>query len=173
MGAAEFLCRPSLRAVLRRKVTVVDVRALIVLALLPLAACGEKDGEMQLYPIAGPINDIAPSSVINVSADNIDLASGTVAFKLPEPNPTKCRGKWSSVRPKVTTRERGLSLTLRDTGGRYKNAIEDVGGVNNGELYAVCADGTRVQGNFISGSGTNSGTGTAVDTRGNSYKLLF
>lgn len=170
MGAAELSAAPSGCI---EKVTAVELRALVVLALLPLAACGEKDGEMQLYPIAGPIADVAPASVINVSADNIDLASGTIYFRLPKPGDTKCRGKWSSVRPKVTTRERGLSLTIRDTGGRYKNAIEDVGGVNNGEIYAVCEDGTRVQGNFISGSGTNSGTGTATDTRGNSYKLLF
>ena len=46
-------------------------------------------------------------------------------------------------------------------------------GVNNGEIYAVCDDGTRVQGTFVIGSGTASGTGTATDTNGNVYKLLF
>jgi hypothetical protein len=48
-----------------------------------------------------------------------------------------------------------------------------LGGVNNGEIYAVCTDGTRVQGNFITGSGTESGTGTVTDSVGNTYKLLF
>jgi hypothetical protein len=45
--------------------------------------------------------------------------------------------------------------------------------VNSGELYAVCKDGTIVQGTFVMGSGTTSGTGTATDTLGNSYKVLF
>jgi hypothetical protein len=30
-----------------------------------------------------------------------------------------------------------------------------------------------VQGHFIMGSGTTSGTGNATDTLGNSYKILF
>ena len=45
--------------------------------------------------------------------------------------------------------------------------------MNDGEIYAVCADGTRLQGTFIIGSGTASGTGRATDTNGNVYKLLF
>jgi hypothetical protein len=77
------------------------------------------------------------------------------------------------VAPKEVSRQRGLSLTLRDTGGRLGRDTKTVAGVNNGEVYAVCADGTRVQGNFISGSGTTSGTGQATDTNGNIYKLLF
>jgi hypothetical protein len=40
-------------------------------------------------------------------------------------------------------------------------------GMNHGEIYAVCEDGTRVQGTFVIGSGTASGTGTATDTNGN------
>ncbi len=48
-----------------------------------------------------------------------------------------------------------------------------VAGVNTGEIYAVCADGTRVQGTFVIGSGTVSGSGNATDTKGNVYKLLF
>ncbi len=51
--------------------------------------------------------------------------------------------------------------------------VETVAGVNNGEIYAVCDDGTRVQGTFVIGSGTASGTGQATDTNGNVYKLLF
>ena len=73
----------------------------------------------------------------------------------------------------MRTKERGLSLTLRDTGGKYKTSTEDLGGVNSGEIYAVCSDGIRVKGTFISGSGTQSGTGTVTDTLGNTYKLLY
>ena len=66
-----------------------------------------------------------------------------------------------------------LSLTLKDTGGKLENGTSTVGGVNTGEIFAVCTDGTRVQGSFLIGSGTTSGTGTATDTNGNVYKLLF
>ena len=48
-----------------------------------------------------------------------------------------------------------------------------MGGVNTGQLFAVCKDGTRVVGNFMMGSGTTSGNGTATDSLGNSYKVLF
>lgn len=152
----------------------VDRRAFAFLALLPLAACGGPEaGSIRLYPIAGPIADADPASVIEVDTGLENETSGPITIKLPEPNKLKCTGTWTSVAPKVKSRERGLSLTIRETGGRYKNATSDVGGVNTGEIYAICNDGTRIQGNFISGSGTKSGTGTATDTLGNSYKLLF
>ena len=68
---------------------------------------------------------------------------------------------------------KGLALTWRKTGGELGKETQTVAGVNNGEIYAVCADGTRVQGTFVIGSGTASGTGQATDTNGNIYKLLF
>jgi class 3 adenylate cyclase len=52
-------------------------------------------------------------------------------------------------------------------------ALEIGIGVNTGEIYAACVDGTRVQGTFVIGSGTASGSGNATDTNGNVYKLLF
>ena len=66
-----------------------------------------------------------------------------------------------------------LSLTWKKTGGEVGRETATVAGVNDGEIYAVCEDGTRVQGTFVIGSGTSSGTGTATDTNGNVYKLLF
>ncbi|MDM7930620.1 hypothetical protein [Tabrizicola sp.] len=39
--------------------------------------------------------------------------------------------------------------------------------MKNGEIYAVCDDGTRVQGTFVIGSGTASGSGNATYTNGN------
>jgi hypothetical protein len=44
---------------------------------------------------------------------------------------------------------------------------------NTGKIYAVCADGTRVQGSFVKGSGTARGSGNATDTNGNVNNLLF
>ncbi len=144
---------------------------LAVLTLPLLAACG--GGEMRLYPVSGPIADLNPSHVIVVKADNDKETSGPISFRLPKPDKLKCKGTWSSVTPKIVSREKGVTLTLRDTGGKLKRSTEDVGGVNTGEIYAVCSDGSRVQGTFRSGSGTQSGTGAATDTLGNSYKLLF
>jgi hypothetical protein len=139
--------------------------------VLPLAACGGGSSQMQLYPLQGPIAEADPTLVIAAKAGNTNQTSGPITFRLP--GRIRCEGTWSSVAPKEVSRQRGLSLTLRDTGGRLGRDTKTVAGVNNGEVYAVCADGTRVQGNFISGSGTTSGTGQATDTNGNIYKLLF
>ncbi|WP_233678069.1 hypothetical protein [Rhodobacter flavimaris] len=155
------------------KSNVVTLRSLLALSMLPLlAACGGT-GDMQLYPIQGPIANEDPASLIPITLEADTETSGIVTFRLPKPNKSKCQGTWSSVAPKVRTKERGLSLTLRDTGGKYKNSTEDLGGVNSGEIYAVCNDGNRLQGTFISGSGTQSGTGTVTDSLGNVYKLLY
>lgn len=148
-----------------------SLRALGVTALVGLAACGAT-GNMQLYPIDGPLAAVTPPPVISAQAGTTDSTSGTLTLRLPDR--TKCSGTWSALAPKVVSRTRGLSLTLRGgPGGEIDRTTESVGGINPGEIYAVCEDGTRVQGNFVMGSSTTSGTGTATDTRGNVYKLLF
>ena len=147
--------------------------ALALITVTALSACGGSNSSFRLYPLSGPIAEQNPATAIPISITEDSETSGQIWFKLPKPNKTKCSGTWSSVQPRVKTHERGLSLKLRDLGGSYKNSTEDVGGVNTGEVYAVCKDGTRLQGTFIMGSGTQSGTGTVTDTRGNSYKLLF
>jgi len=138
-----------------------------------LAACGGKSSDLRLYPLEGPIAESNPSQAITVSLSYTSDTSGNIFFRLPPPQKLRCTGTWTSVAPKVTSHERGMSLTLRDTGGKYTNSTKDVGGINTGEIYAVCTDGTRVQGHFITGSGTESGTGTVTDSLGNIYKLLF
>jgi len=145
---------------------------LALLCLAALAGCGN-DSQFRLYPLSGPIAEANPAKLIPITMSRDSETSSTITFKLPKPSKTKCTGTWTSVQPRVTSHERGLSLTIRDVGGRYKNTTSDVGGVNSGEIYAVCADGTRVQGSFITGSGTQSGTGTVTDTKGNTYKLLY
>ena len=145
---------------------------LAALSLLALAACGGEEG-FRLYPLEGPIAVANPAKAIVITTTDDSDTSGQISFRLPKPTKTKCEGTWSSVVPRVTSKERGFSLTIRDVGGKYKNGTEDVGGVNSGEIYALCKDGTRVSGTFIMGSGTQSGTGTATDTLGNTYKLLF
>ena len=150
------------------------MRVLTAFCLLAtLAACGARSVDVRLYPVQGPIATTDPSQTISISMSRKTDTSGDITFRMPPPTKLRCKGTWTSVAPKVVSHERGLSLTLRDTGGRFTNSTQDVGGINSGEIYAVCTDGTRVQGHFISGSGTNSGTGTVTDSLGNTYKLLF
>ena len=139
-----------------------------------LSACGGGDVNLRLYPIEGPIKQSHPSEIIALKLRNQTSASAEISFILPGPGKkNRCKGTWTSVAPRVIEKERGVSLTLQNTGGKLTKSVTDVGGVNNGEVYAVCTDGTRVQGRFITGSGTESGTGTVTDSVGNTYKLLF
>ncbi|MFC3180243.1 hypothetical protein [Cypionkella sinensis] len=146
-------------------------RTLGLIALLGLSACGSSS-EMQLYPTAGPLAKETPPPVIHATADTTEGTSGALRFRLA--GRTKCSGTWSALAPKVVSKTRGVSLTLRGgPGGKFDNSVESVGGINTGEIYAVCKDGTVVKGTFVMGSSTTSGTGEATDTRGNTYKLLF
>lgn len=147
---------------------------LALAAVLPLAACiggGGGSTTMQFYPLQGEIVSADPALVVEATMRNVQGTSGPLTFRLPDRG--KCDGTWSSLTPKTVSRSRGLSLTWRKTGGEIGAESATVAGVNDGEIYAVCADGTRVQGTFVIGSGTASGTGTATDTNGNVYKLLF
>lgn len=150
-------------------------RSLLIPALISvslLAACGGEKNEMRFYPTTGPLSQVSPLPVITAKLSNADEASGDISLKLPDIG--KCTGTWSTIAPRVTSRERGLNLSLGGgLGGKIGGKNEAVGGVNTGQLFAVCKDGTRVEGYFMMGSGTTSGNGTATDTAGNSYKVLF
>lgn len=146
------------------------LRLLAPCALLVLSACVESQ-DMKLYPLSGPIAEKTPSLVINIAAKYPSQTSGPISFQLP--GRVKCGGTWSTVAPREITQSRGLSLGLKGPRGNLERDETTVGGVNNGEIYAVCRDGTRIQGSFLIGSGTKSGTGRATDTNGNVYKLLF
>jgi len=147
-----------------------SLRPLGLTALLALIGCGTTS-DMQLYPIDGPLAAQTPPPVIRATAGTTESTSGTLKLRLPDR--TKCSGTWSALAPKVVSRTKGVSLTLKGPGGKFDRSSESVGGINPGEIYAICEDGTRVQGNFVMGSSTTSGSGTATDTRGNVYKLLF
>jgi hypothetical protein len=148
----------------------VSHRLFLLTALLGLSACSATK-EFQLYPLDGPLASIDPPLQITAKADGADVGSGRLSFRLPEK--IKCEGTWTAVAPKVVSESSGLSLTLKGPGANVGTKTESVPGVNAGEIYAVCTDGRRVQGNFVMGSGTTSGTGSATDTEGNTYKVLF
>jgi hypothetical protein len=150
----------------------VRLRTLAIAALLPLTACvGSGTTTMQFYPLQGEIAEADATTVIAATMKNVNGTSGPLTFRLPER--VKCDGTWSSLTPKTVSRTKGLSLTWRKTGGELGGETRTEARVNDGELYAVCSDGRRVQGTFAIGSGTSSGTGQATDTMGNVYKLLF
>jgi hypothetical protein len=148
----------------------VSHRPFLLSVVLCLSACSASK-EFQLYPLEGPLAAIDPPLKISAKAEGADVGSGRLSFKLPEK--IKCDGTWTAVVPKVVSESSGLSLTLKGPGANVDNKSESVPGVNSGEIYAVCTDGRRVQGNFVMGSGTTSGTGSATDTKGNVYKVLF
>ncbi|MFP5479398.1 MAG: hypothetical protein ACLGIE_06870 [Alphaproteobacteria bacterium] len=149
------------------------LRPLILCTLLPLVACVGGGGKttMQFYPLQGQIASDDPTLVIEAVMQNVAGTSGPLKFRLP--GRVKCEGTWTSLTPKTVSRSNGLSLTWRKTGGEIGAETRTEARVNDGELYAVCEDGRRVQGTFVIGSGTASGTGQATDTQGNVYKLLF
>jgi hypothetical protein len=149
----------------------VSLRTIALAALLPLAACSGGTTSMQFYPLEGEIARTDPTLVIEAKASNVNSTSGPLTFRLPDRG--KCEGTWSSLTPKTVSRSKGLTLTWRKTGGEVGAETKTEARVNDGEIYAVCDDGTRVQGTFVIGSGTASGTGRATDTNGNVYKLLF
>jgi len=149
----------------------VTLRPLFLAALLPLAACATGNTTMQFYPLEGTIAANDPTQVIEATMKNVSGTSGPLTFRLPDR--VRCEGTWTSLTPKTVSRSQGLSLTWRKTGGEIGGETKTVARVNDGELYAVCSDGRRVQGTFMIGSGTASGTGSATDTKGNVYKLLF
>ena len=146
------------------------VRSLAVVSLVALAGC-TSSGEMRLFPVDGPLAALTPPPVIVMQAANPEGTSGVLTFRLPDR--TRCEGTWSSVAPRAVSQTRGLNLNLRRPGVEVSNTAEIEARVNRGEIYAICTDNTRIEGSFVTGSGTNSGTGSATDTNGNSYKLLF
>jgi hypothetical protein len=155
----------------QRKPQVMMPRSLAPLSLMLFAACCVPTSDMKLYPLQGPIAEATPTLVIDVAAKNIDKASGPISFRLP--GKVKCQGTWTTVAPREISKSRGLSLSLHGPRGNLANESKTAARVNTGEIYAVCSDATKVQGNFLIGSGTLSGTGRASDSNGNVYKLLF
>ncbi len=146
------------------------LRSLALISVAALVGC-TTSGEMRLFPVDGPLAALAPPPVIVMQAANPTSTSGALTFRLPDR--TRCEGTWSAVAPRTVSRTRGLNLSLRRPGVELSNTAEVVPGVNRGEIYAICTDNTRIEGSFVMGSGTNSGTGSATDTNGNTYKLLF
>ena len=139
------------------------------LALL-LAGCATSV-PVKMYPVQGPLAKQAPPPVVVATAGQVNTNSGPITFTLPNGSP--CEGTWSSVAPKFATANCGTLFSAYGAATGFGSSVGILPGANKGQLYAVCSDNTRVDGEFVTGSGTANGYGIAKDTRGNVYKLLF
>jgi len=123
---------------------------------------------VNLFPIEGPLSKMVPLPTIIAKVDGIMSNSGN--FDLELPNGEVCKGKWASAAPTVS-----YSGTLFGRYGQVAN-FNVTGirpGVNRGEAFASCNQGTTIQAEFFTGSGTANGYGIARDSKSNVYKMIF
>lgn len=145
-------------------------KVIFLLAALALTGCAASV-PVKMYPTEGPLAKQTPVPVIVATASGITSNSGPVSFTLP--NGAECEGTWSSVAPQFASSSWGTVFNGYGAAAGLGTTAGIVPGVNKGQLYAVCGDNTRIDGEFLTGSGTANGYGVAKDTNGNVYKLLF
>lgn len=127
----------------------------------------------------GPYSEQRPIPVLQALVKDVQRNSGEVSLTLPDGE--RCVGSWSSLAPQqvsvstmtgqaqVTSGIQTAYATVYGTGFTVSN----VPGVNRGTAYFVGDRGTTVEVEFFTGSGTASGNGVAVDSKGNTYKVIF
>ena len=110
-----------------------------------------------------------PLPVISAKADGILGNTGDLSLSLPSGE--NCTGKWSSAAPQMVA----TSTLMTQYGGVAGYAVTSgpAPGVNRGEAFVSCNQGTTMQVEFYTGSGTANGYGLAKDSLGNVYKLIF
>lgn len=124
-----------------------------------------------LYPVKGPLSAQNPIPVLIAHVDGIMGNTGNI--KLTMPDGEKCTGKWS-----VTA---GMSASVGTVNlfSQYGNvfgtgySVANKAEVNRGEAILIGENGTRIEVEFYTGSGTANGYGLAKDNHGNIYKVLF
>lgn len=131
------------------------------------------------YPIEGPLSEHQPVPVIKAKADGIMGNSGNISLTLP--NGEFCEGHWSVIAPSsftystasaqgnVTSGMASVWSTVYGSGF----SVGNMPGVNKGEAVLVGDQGTVIQCEFYTGSGTAHGSGVAKDNKGNIFKMLF
>lgn len=126
---------------------------------------------VKMYPTKGPLSKLAPPPVIVATAEGVTSNSGALSLTLP--SGASCEGTWSSVAPRMAGSSWGTLFSQYGTAAGVSGSVAIVPGVNQGQFYAVCKDNTRIEGEFVTGSGTANGHGVAKDSNGNIYKILF
>jgi hypothetical protein len=124
---------------------------------IALAGCSSN---VQMHPVSGPLTALKPVPIINAKITGFG-SSGEVTFNLPDG--VICSGNWS-----IASGE--MQGTMSDASGN-KAAINLSGGAKTGAGAGSCTNNGTFQGDFIS-SGSH-GHGTASDSMGNVYRVLF
>jgi hypothetical protein len=126
---------------------------------------------VHLYPEKGPLARQNPTPVVVATAHNVISDSGP--FEVVLPGNVECKGNWSSIAPKAVSTSWGSIFSLAGSGTAVSTTASIVPGVNPGQFYAICSDNRKIEGEFVTGSGTASGTGAARDSKGNVFKMIF
>ena len=137
---------------------------------MALGACSLSTA-VQMYPVEGPLSRVVPLPTLTATAEGVGGNTGRLSFV--SASGAKCSGTWSSVAPQQISASWGTLFTLYGPATGMSSTVANLPGVNRGEAFAVCGDGTTFDVEFYTGSGTANGYGIARDSRSNVYKLLF
>lgn len=126
------------------------VSALAAMLMLALVGCSTT---VNMYPVKGPLSEQKPLRVLVATADGI--MGNTGAFNVTLPSGTPCTGRWSSIAP-MSAGYYSVGTLAGAWGVVYGSgySVRNVPGVNRGEAMATCTDGTVLQVEFFTGSGT-------------------
>jgi hypothetical protein len=142
--------------------------SLVSLAGLTLAGCSTS---VNLYPVQGPMAAQRPLPTIVATADGITGNTGNLTLTLP--NGERCAGKWSSVAPQFAAVGSTSLFTRYGSVAGFSVTTGPVPGVNKGQAFLSCDQGTTMEAEFFTGSGTANGYGVAHDSNSNVYKMIF
>lgn len=110
-----------------------------------------------MYPVHGPLTSLNPVPVIDAKINSTG-SKGDVSFMLPDG--TQCAGKWSLAANEVN-------------GGVPGAEVHFAAGASHGVAAGSCSNNATFQMDFNVGTDGSSGNGTAEDSMGNTYRVLF
>jgi hypothetical protein len=154
------------------------ITLLSVICALLLSGCS-LSVTAKLYPVKGSYSEQKPLPILRALVKDVQRNSGDVTLTLPDGE--LCIGSWSSLAPQqvtmtsisgrgqITSGIQTAYTTVYGTGF----SVSNVPGVNRGTAYLVGDRGTTIEVEFFTGSGTASGNGVAIDSKGNTYKVIF
>jgi hypothetical protein len=152
------------------------MKYIIALITLLLAGCSTS---AYLYPVSGPLSKQVPLPVLKATVDGIMGNTGNIYITLPSGE--KLSGRWASMAPMEVGYSYGSGSGYATNGMQsvwtqvYGSTftVKNKAGVNKGEAFLTGSNGTSMQVEFYTGSGTANGTGVAKDSLGNVYKTIF
>jgi len=148
----------------------------IPILIISLTGCTTK---AYFYPVEGKYKEMIPYPVIEATVDGIMGNTGNISLTLP--NNEFCQGRWSSVAPIQVSYSNG-SASGHVTNGMSSAwgtvygssySVSNLAGINKGSAMMSCDQGTVIDMEFYTGSGTANGNGVAKDNKGNIFKVIF